>query len=256
MPVVGTDHMMVERAGVPYKTTAAEVAQTAPALGLWDFWQEERYGSNATQGSQLWLGSAISAGTNNAAPLTAGLGYDRYGIFLRSSATANSGYRYQTANFSTAYFGQISFKFRCQFKWATSFTGRTVRIGYLDTTTSADAVDGAYFEVLDAVCSAKTANNSVRTTAGTTVTLSLDVPYTFDIEVNAAGTAARFRVYAGTNTTPILDQTITTNIPTTTARGFSSGIVATCSAAAASDIGLLYLLADGTIAGFLRARGG
>jgi hypothetical protein len=130
-----------------------------------------------------------------------------------------------------------------------------VRIGYLDSTTSADAVDGAYFELSGDVCSAKTASNSTRTTNATTLTLALNTAYTFDVEVNAAGTSARFRVYAGTSETPVLDVTNTTNIPSTSARGFGHGVVATESSTTASDIGILYMLGEGTVAGFTRARG-
>jgi hypothetical protein len=138
--------------------------------------------------------------------------------------------------------------------WRTDFTGRTVRIGYHDTSTVTDAVDGAYFEIVGATASAKTANNSTRTTNATTATLSLDVPYTFEIDVNAAGTDARFRIYSGTNTTAILDVTNVANIPTTSARTFGAGIVATEASTTASDIGILYSLGMGTVAGFERQR--
>ena len=86
-------------------------------------------------------------------------------------------------------------------------------------------------------------------------TLSLATLYTFDIDVNAAGTSARFRVYAGTSATPVLDQTITTNIPTTSARVFGTGIVATGASTTASDIGVLFGMGYGTVEAFNRAYG-
>lgn len=222
-----------------------------PTLGHWDFWYYWRAAANGAASSDAFTGAAVSSGTNNTAIPTGGMaGFNSHGVFLRSSTTANGGYRYQTSSLVADYFGTISHKFRCQFLWRTAFTGRTVRMGYHDTNTSADAVDGAYFEVVDAVCSCKTANNSTRTTDATTLTLSLDTAYTFDIDVNAAGTSARFRVYAGTSTTPALDVTITTNIPTTSARTFGAGIVATESSTTASDIGILYGLGMGTVEAF------
>lgn len=225
------------------------------SLGPLDFWAEDVYlSTNAAMG--MFLGAAVSSGTNTTAiPSGAVDGLIPAGVFLRSSTTANGGYRYQTSSLVGDRFGGGTRKYQGVFRWLTSFTGRTVRCGFLDTNTSADAVDGAYFEVAAAVVSAKTANNSTRTTNATTVTLTLGTVYTFDIEVNAAGTEARFRVYAGTNPTPILDVTNTTNIPTTAARAFGAGIVATESSTTASDIGILYRQGIGTVAGFAKLRG-
>lgn len=250
----------ISDSNIPKLTTKAEllaglistpvIPDLAP-LGNWDFWYYWAAGVTTASASDMFAGAAISSGTNTTAiPSAALLGYNNYGIFLRSSTTANGGYRYQTSSQVADYFGTISHKFRCQFLWRTSFTGRTVRIGYHDTTTNADATDGAYFEILDATCSCKTANNSTRTTDATTLTLSLDTAYTFDIEVNAAGTSARFRVYSGTSATAALDVTITTNIPTTSARAFGAGIVATESSTTASDIGILYGIGIGTVEAF------
>ena len=259
MAVVGTDLVMIERGGVLYKATASEIAALAGGgspLTLWDFWCEDWFASTQAAASSRWTGAAISSGTNGAAIPGASLqGFNSNGVFLRSSTTANGGYRYLTATVAADYFGVLSHKFRCAFKWLTSFTDRTVRIGYLDTTTNADATDGAYFEIIGSTCSAKTASNSTRTTNATTLTLSLDVAYTFDIEVNAAGTEVRYRVYAGTSETAVLDVTNTTNIPSTNVRTFGSGIVATEASVTASDIGVLYMLGDGTIAGYNKARG-
>lgn len=225
-------------------------------LGLWDFWSESWLGSANFASLDGFVGAAVLSGTNNTAiPAAALLGYNPHGVFLRSSNTADGGYRYQTFSVVGQFFGSATAKFRGRFMWLTSFTGRTVRIGFHDATTAADAGDGAYFEIVGAVCSAKTANNTARTTAGTTATLSLNVPYTFDIDVAANGASARFRVFGGTSETPVLDQTITTNIPTTSARSFGAGIVATEVSTTASDIGILYSLGFGTIAGFNRATG-
>lgn len=236
-------------------TAASNGSGGGKSLGVCDFWQEDVYTStNAAMGG--FLGAAVSSGTNTTAiPAAAVDGVMVPGVFLRSSTTANGGYRYQTSSLVGDRFGVSSRKYQCQFRWRTAFTGRTVRCGFLDTATSADAADGAYFEIADDVCSAKTANNSTRTTNATTVTLSLDVVYTFDVEVNDLGTEARFRVYAGTNPTPILDVTNTANIPTTSARAFGAGIVATESSTTASDIGILYRQGLGTVPGFAKLRG-
>lgn len=226
-------------------------------LGLWDYWTDWRAASGNANAPGAFVGAAVSSGTNTTALPTGGMaGYNDHGVFLRSSTTADGGYRYQTTSLVGMYFGGVARKFRGQFLWRTSFTGRTVRLGFHDANTVADAVDGAYFEVAGSTCSAKTSNNSTRTTHATTITLSLDVAYTFDIEVNAAASEARFRVWGGNNyDTALMDVTITTNIPSTNARTFGAGIVATESSTTASDIGILYSLGIGTPAGFARMYG-
>lgn len=234
------------------------INQAYPApLGLWDHWTDWRAASGNANAPGLFAGAAVSSGTNTTALPTGGMsGYNDHGVFLRSSTTANGGYRYQTTSLVGMYFGGVARKYRSQFLWRTSFTGVTVRTGFHDTNTSADAVDGAYFEISGSTCRAKTANNSTRTTHATTITLSLDVAYTFDIEVNSAGTEARFRVWGSNDhDTALMDVTITTNIPTTSARAFGAGIVATEASTTAMDIGILYSLGMGTPAGFARACG-
>lgn len=241
------------------RTLTLSASASGPAgLGLWDYWYLYRISTTGAAAGDMFVGAAVSSGTNSTAiPTTGQAGYNSHGVFLRSSTTANGGYRYQTSSLVADYFGTISHKFRCQFMWPTGFVGRMVRIGYHDSTTSADAVDGAYFEIDADLVRAKTANNSTRTTHPTVLNISgaIAVPLTFDIEVNAAGTLARFRVYDFNNSTPIYDQTIDTNIPTTVARAFGAGIVATESSTTASDIGILYSLGMGTIEGFNRLNG-
>lgn len=214
--------------------------------GLHDFWQDVIFGVANTD-KNPFFGTAILSGTITTNPPAASLqGFNPHGVFIRSSTTADGGYRFVTSSASADYFGVQRHRFRAVANWQTSFTGRTVRMGYHDATTVADAVDGAYFEAVAGTVSCKTANNSVRTTSGTTFAMTLNVVYTFDIDVNAAGTEARFRIYAGTSETAVLDVTITTNIPTTSARAFGCGIVATEVSVTASDILLLYRMGMGS----------
>lgn len=220
-------------------------------LGLWDFWYYYRITTTGVAASDMFIGAPVSSGTNTTGLLATGqAGYNSHGVYLRSSTTPNGGYRYYASSLVADYFGAISKKFRVQFMWKISFTGRTARTGFLDTATSVDSTDGAYFEILDNVCSAKTANNSVRTTNAVTVTLSLDVAYTFDIDVNKDGTEARFRVYAGNDNTPIMDVVNTTNIPVVVLRAFGIGFIITEVSATASDMGVIYGIGTGTIEAF------
>ena len=225
------------------------------ALSVGDWWESYRVVPTATQFGPF-LGAAISSGVNSGTiPTSASLGHNPFGAFIRSSTTANSGYRYMTTSQATMFFGGgLAFKFRGKFLWR-AFTGSTVRIGFHDALTITDAADGAYFEIVDAVVSCKTANNSVRTTAGTTLTALVDRVYTFDIDVDSTGANARFRVYENLGGTAVLDQTITTNIPTTFARAFGAGVVATNSGTVAVDIGVMSELGMGTLAAFQRNLG-
>ncbi|PTE13896.1 DUF2793 domain-containing protein [Pseudogemmobacter blasticus] len=227
-------------------------------LGLWDWWYDLRLGSTTVSASDLFLGAAISSGTNTTAvPATARKGFNPLGVFLRSSTSANGGYRYvapSTSGGNNFYCGAVALKFRAQFQWLTDFTGRTVRAGLHSTTNAVDAQHGVYFEVLGDQLVGKTAANNVRSSTAA-LTLALGVAYTMDVEVNAAGTAARFRVWADAEETAVLDQTLTTNIPANPAYVVAAAFVATEVSTTASDIGVLYSLGVGTVAGCDRQRG-
>jgi hypothetical protein len=227
-----------------------EAGASSPTLNRFDFWYENRLGNNNAASSDEFTAAAISTGTNTTAIPSVDAVIDGLhvgGVFLRSSTTANGGYRYQTSSLIQTFFGKKRDLGVMTFLWRTAFTGRTVRFGYHDTSTVTDAVDGAYFEIINDVASAKTASNSVRTTNATTLTLSLDVHYRFEVEANLAGTSINFRIYNDTTNALLLDVTNTTNIPITRARAFGFGLVATESSTTASDIGVLGYIGYGTV---------
>jgi hypothetical protein len=225
------------------------------ALGLGDWWQSFRIVPTITQFG-VFVGAALSSGTNTSSiPSSAAFGHNPWGAFIRSSTTANSGYRYQTSILTTMFFGGgVAYKFRAKFLWR-AFTNNTVRLGFHDTANSTDAQDGAYFEVIGSTIAAKTAYSNTRTQAANTYTALIDTVYTFDIDVNEDATAARLRVYEGLNANAVLDETIVTNIPNLYARAFGAGLVATNSGTVAADIGIAYELGIGTVPAFLRAIG-
>lgn len=239
------------------KESEAAGGGTPAPLALWDYWYQAQFASANATSTDMFAGAAVSAGTITTAPPVTNpptMGFNPYGILIRSSTTANGGYAFRTTQQTLDFFGTISKKFRVQLASVTSFTGCTIRAGFLDTTTSADAVDGAYFEIVAGTAVAKTASNSTRTTS-TSYAMALNVAYTLEIDVLANGTSARFRIWADQNETPVFDQTITTNIPTTVARSFCTGVVATEASTVASNICILYAMGVGTIAGFNRATG-
>jgi hypothetical protein len=220
----------------------------------YDYWYETRFQN--TNGTQAHIaGSAISAGTSSSTvPILASNTLYPYGVFLRSSTTANGGFKYNTSYITTDFFGGVAKKFQTAIMWKTSFTGRTVRVGLHDSGTVSDAVDGAYFEVLDNVVNCKTSDNSVRTTVTMATTLSIDEIYLFDIESNTAGTLITYKLINANTNVVIETATISTNIPTLSTRGFGVSLVATEATTTASDICVIYYIGNGTVNGFNRQR--
>jgi hypothetical protein len=106
-------------------------------------------------------------------------------------------------------------------------TTLTVRMGFLDTASSADAVDGAYIEIPSTGAAVgKTANNSTRTTSATITTLVVATWYRARIEVNDAATAVDFTIFNSSGNQLGTVQN-TTNIPTGAGRDTGHGYVAT-----------------------------
>jgi hypothetical protein len=122
----------------------------------------------------------------------------------------------------------------------------TIRMGFLDTTSSTDATDGVYFELpansLDIV--GKTANNGVRTTSTTIATLTVNTWYRCRIEINDNATQANFYVY-NDNGTLLGSTSITTNIPTALGRETGAGFVATNSGTTATLLAYFDFMAVG-----------
>jgi hypothetical protein len=224
-------------------------------LAMHDNWQETWFYHNNPVQPYL-IGIGLASGTQSSG-ITSGFitGKYHHGVLIRSSTSANSGYRFLTTLNAADYFGVVSHKLQCVYMPVTAFSDRLVRLGYLSTTSSADAQNGAYFELIGNQINCKTASANVRTTITMTTTMSLSTHYLFDIEVPSNGSSVTFSLYNADNESLIETQTITTNIPTTAARAFGSGIIATANTLAASDIGICRFFGMGTIAGYNRARG-
>lgn len=233
--------------------TMLDLNKIAPLMP-YDYWYETRFLNTNIVQPHL-LGTAIASGTSTTAvPVLSSNTLYPYGIFLRSSTSANGGFRFQSVLINTDFFGGVAHKFQTAIMWKTAFTGRTLRIGYHDTQNQSDATDGAYFEILDNVVNCKTANNTSRSTVTMVATLLLDVVYVFDIESNTNGTQIIYKLINGTTGETIETRTITTNIPNTSTRGFGVGLVATELSLVASDICVIYYEGNGTLNAFNRLR--
>ena len=145
-----------------------------------------------------------------------------------SSTTTNSGGKITTdvAALTLAGGGLIA-EFVFQHRVA-SGTNTTIRMGFFDTATSADAVDGAYIEIPSGSLAAvgKTANNSARTTSATIATLSVNTWYRARVVVNVGATAVDFYIFDDAGNL-LGSQQNTTNIPTAAGRETGHGVVAT-----------------------------
>lgn len=162
-------------------------------------------------------GSSISNNTN--------ISVNRPGITrISSSATVNSGYRWMTDVNNIRLGGREDFQ--AHFLLVT-ISNNLIRLGFHDTVSSADAVDGVYFEISSAgAVVLKCANNNVRTTSASLATLAINNFYKMKITLNNNGTSALGEVFSS-NGSLLGSQTITTNIPIALGREVGAGIIAT-----------------------------
>ncbi len=177
-----------------------------------------------------WISAAIGAGTTSA---QAGLSSHPGRVRITSSTTANSGFRYMTDVNAFLISGGESAEFVFNIQ---TLTNMTMRMGFLDTATVTDAVDGVYLEVPAtgaAVC--KTSSNSTRTTSSTVATLSTATWYRVKISVNSAANAATCEIFNDSGTS-LGAQTNSANIPTASGRETGNGILATNSGTVATAI--------------------
>jgi hypothetical protein len=226
-------------------------------LGLHDYWDETRFDITDVA-APPFLGAALASGTNNAAiPIAAVLGYNPGGRLLRSSASANSGYRYQTVSMIADYFGGgLTRKFRAQFLHLGN-VACSMRFGFLDVTTVGNPTDGfclyapgsGAYQFIGFVGGVDVSGASVSPGHGRVMTVEIDVA--------SDAASVRGRLWDGLNTTPILDQTWTANYPVGSSQLLGAGMTAHFGGTppGVTDLGVLYSMGIGTVAGFERARG-
>ena len=131
---------------------------------------------------------------------------------LLSGTSANSGCGAYTQSLLCNSVGGL--RFRAMFQVPAAVATVTQRIGFLDTTTIADATNGAYIQIVNNVASYKTAQAGVRTTHGTTLTLTTGAWYTLHI-ILLSTTSAQCIILDDAGTKQ-LDVTNSANVPTGT----------------------------------------
>jgi len=193
----------------------------------------------ATTASPPFVGAAVSSGTS--AVNTTNQTSERAGVLrLTSSTTANGGYKWSTD--VTTYRIHAGDVVECAIA-PVNFSTTTFRAGFLDATTSADAVDGVYFEYnTSGALLLKTSKNSTRTTSSTITTLSLNTWYKLRITINSDATAAYGDVFDASGAF-IAGISVNTNIPTAAGRECGIGVIATESTTTATamvDLDYIY----------------
>lgn len=165
-------------------------------------------------------------------------------VQFSSSTTANSGAYLRADVLSHLIQGGEFAEFK--FRTPASITNTTWRFGFHDSTTSTDAVDGAYFELPGSfACVGKTANNSTRTTSSTIATLSASTWYRARVEVDRTAANVTFTLFDDSGN-QLGQQTNSANIPTGAGRNCGVGLIMTNSGTTATALGEIDLIAVGT----------
>jgi hypothetical protein len=218
-----------------------------PKLDTQDIWQETILQSNNLN---FVTGGAITSGT------IAGSTFGGWGngVVFRSTASANTGYRIHLENF--IYLGVTDKKFKLQYRINSSIIKLTM--GFFNTLSATTASTNAVkFEVLNMVGTLTTTDTSTSSVNVTTYTHTVNTIYTLIMEINSAGTSANVKVYDGTNSTPVLDITNTTNIPTGSSKTMYVGAKGTYNGTPAgiTDLCEIGRFGIGDITGYLRDKG-
>jgi len=198
-------------------------------------WYESDFHSADVRINGPWLGAATNSGTTGGGPAAALYAEMMGAVLLRSSTTANSGYRWDTQAFDRIAPRKNLF-FECIFAIPDDFTNKTAKLGFYDDATNTTAgVDGTYFLIDNSGnMTPETSNNSTRTT-GTSYSLSVDTVYKAQIWWNGSSSVV-FKITNMDESTVHASEVINTNVPSGTARRFGAGLVTESSGTATDDL--------------------
>ena len=185
---------------------------------------------------------AISSGSNSTAVPSGDYADAHPGAnYVRSSATGNSGYRfYPTSQIK----GASGLSYRAVFMPRASVANTQIIAGIHNGTSATEPTSGVYLIMAPGgVATFNAATNSARTSAPTTITLVAGTWYTVDISwVTAKDARCVVRNDAGD---VLLDQTVTSNVPSSASYLLWPQWIGTCNLAAATDIALVDYLGFG-----------
>jgi hypothetical protein len=202
--------------------------------------------ADTKEATETWNYAVISSGTQ---AKVAADGTHRGILRTLSSTTTNSGGVMNTAvdSFRLAGGEYTEFVFNVD-----TTTNTTIRMGFLDTATSADATDGAYIEIPASTApTCKTANNSTRTTSATIATIATATWYRARIEVDNTAANVTCTIFDA-NGNSLGSQTNSANIPTAAGRETGHGYVATNSGTTAVNLIQMDYMSVGTRRAIIR----
>jgi len=184
-----------------------------------------------------WVAAALNSGGIGA---TAGNPNHPGVRYVQSSATPNSGGSVLISALALLLAGKESTDL---IVYPRTLAGATIRFGYLDTTTSADAVDGCYLEMaqvggVDGTIVGKTASNSTRSTTGTSYVLVTNTWYRLRVTLDPTAARVDFYLYSEAGALLWTDN-LTTNIPTAAGRETGHGVILTNSGTSVLDLAYL-----------------
>lgn len=171
-----------------------------------------------------WLAASIGTGTASALTSSA----DRNGICgLKGGTVANDGYRIMTSQYSII----LRAGSMCEIVMALNTNAdETILAGFHDTITSAAHSEAACFKkAAGNTIVAITAAGGTTTTAGTTFTPTVGVYYVYRITVLPAFSGVRFEIFNEAGASQY-DQTLSTNLPSSSTHDLGNGVVATSTA--------------------------
>lgn len=173
--------------------------------------------ANITFCTPFGASGAISAGSNTVTPAAGDHSVQHPGIMLlRSSGTVNSGFRIAS---SSSLVGGAGLSYRAIFSPSVSVAGTTYYLGIHNTGagSTAEPTSGCYLAIAPGGTGTfKSANGGVRTSGSPTLALAAGVWYTVDITWTSSS-AARCVVTNDAGTV-LLDTTVSSNVPNTTAQ--------------------------------------
>lgn len=234
-PVKGTDYFTAaEIAGI--KTDLINALDMAYIKRKINTVSSEFLSTAGTGAVSPWAGTAISSGTQSPIDgIAKHPGIWRYAC----STTANSGYSTTLSGYLTGILISGGERSTIIFGTTGTMSGVTRRMGYHDCSTSADATDGIYFEIVDGVIVGKTSAASVRSQTGTSYTLANSTWYRAEIIVSDNATSVTFNLYADNTDTVLWTATLDTNLPIGATNTTRHGDICTSSGTTALQIGLL-----------------
>jgi hypothetical protein len=193
-----------------------------------------------------------SSGVINSAsyPVTDAMQQGRNVPITLRCAAANTGILISTQNFSLVMgfpdgLGGVTgyeYIYVCRFEMASTLSTVTMRMGWHDSASVADAVDGVYFEISAGTIKGKTAANSARSTTGTTFTYAATTHYIATISTSSAYAFFELATSDGTVVwTDYLGAAEGAQWPQNFARACAPNFTATCATLNSNMCALSYL---------------